>query len=228
METTAGHLLGGRLRYAQPRDGYRTGIEPVLLAASIPAQPGQRVLEAGTGAGAGLLCLSARVPGLRCTGVEIDPAMADLARQNMADNRFDDVQIVAGDITAAALGPFDHAFANPPWHDRRGTSSPVDRRRRAKQSAPGELERWIEAMRRILTPTGSLTLILPAAQLDRARAALGSTAVRALHPKRARPPKLLIIQSGTADPPPTILHQDDGRFTPEIEAILRQGAAFTA
>ena len=65
MLTSDGCLLDGRVRYAQPAsgsDGYRTGIEPVLLAASIPAQAGQRVLEAGVGAGAGLICLAARVP----------------------------------------------------------------------------------------------------------------------------------------------------------------------
>ena len=40
METTEGHLLGGRVRYAQPRAGFRSGIEPVLLASFVPARPG--------------------------------------------------------------------------------------------------------------------------------------------------------------------------------------------
>ena len=61
---TDGHLLGGRVSYAQPREGFRSGIEPVLLAAAIPARPGEHVLEGGSGAGAALLCLAARVPGL--------------------------------------------------------------------------------------------------------------------------------------------------------------------
>jgi tRNA1Val (adenine37-N6)-methyltransferase len=72
--------------YRQPIDGYRTGIEPVLLAASVPARSGQRVVEAGTGAGAGLLCLLARVAGLSAIGIERDADMAALARRNLADN----------------------------------------------------------------------------------------------------------------------------------------------
>ena len=48
-DITHGHLLDGRVRYAQPAKGFRSGIEPVLLAASIPARAGQRVLEGGTG-----------------------------------------------------------------------------------------------------------------------------------------------------------------------------------
>ena len=86
MRTTAGGLLDGRVRYDQPVDGYRTGLEPVLLAAAVPARTGQRVLEAGTGAGAGLLCLAARVPGVMGVGIEADADMAALARCNLAAN----------------------------------------------------------------------------------------------------------------------------------------------
>jgi tRNA1(Val) A37 N6-methylase TrmN6 len=236
MELTHGHLLGGRVRYAQPADGYRTGIEPVLLASASPARPGERVLEAGCGAGAGLLCLAARVPGIRGIGVEIDPAMADLARRNIRDNGFDGIEIVTGDIGTVRQGPFDHAFANPPWHDPRSTRSPVDRRRLAKQAQDGDLERWVGSIGGMLAPGGSLTLILPAAQLDRALAAVaeiaGGTCVRGLRPKHDRSPKLVIVQAGrgASDSEPglayTVLHQPDGSFTAPIEAVLREGAAF--
>lgn len=231
MELTNGHLLGGRLRYAQPRDGYRTGLEPVLLAASIPAQPGQRVLEAGTGAAAALLCLAARVPGLRAVGVEIDPAMADLARRNLRDNAIDTVEIITADITSSALGPFDHVFANPPWHDPRSTASPVAGRRRAKQEGTADLERWIEALACMLAPGGSLTLILPATHRDRATLAIsriGAVQVQPLLPKQDRPAKLLIIQAhkgcAQAEPDlaPIILHDATGAFTPEIQTVLRE------
>ena len=72
MSVTAGSLLGGRVPYCQPAQGHRSGIEPVLLAASIPARAGARVLEGGSGAGAGLLCLAARVPDISGLGLEVD------------------------------------------------------------------------------------------------------------------------------------------------------------
>jgi tRNA1(Val) A37 N6-methylase TrmN6 len=231
MELTQGHLLGGRVRYAQPVEGYRTGIEPVLLAASVPARPGERVLEVGTGAGAGLLCLAARVRGLRGVGVEIDPAMAELARLNLRENAIEGVEIVTADIESVGLGVFDHAFANPPWHDPESTGSPVARRRRAKQECCGGLERWVAAIGRLLAPGGSLTLILPAGQVDRARRAAAGFAglqARALLPKRGRAPKLAIVQGwwGVAQAggglPDAVLHEADGAFTPEIEAVLRR------
>ncbi len=49
---------------------------------------GDHVLEAGCGAGAASLCLLARVPGAKVTGVEIDPDLAALARDNAAANGF--------------------------------------------------------------------------------------------------------------------------------------------
>ena len=56
-------FLGGRLRLLQPAQGYRAGVDPVLLAASVPAMLGQRVLELGCGVGAALLCLGRRGTG---------------------------------------------------------------------------------------------------------------------------------------------------------------------
>ena len=36
---TEDHLLGGRIRLKQPAAGYRVAIDPVFLAAAIPAEP---------------------------------------------------------------------------------------------------------------------------------------------------------------------------------------------
>ncbi|MGB8843911.1 MAG: N-6 DNA methylase, partial [Aliidongia sp.] len=58
-------LLGGRVVLRQPVQGFRAAIDPVLLAAAVSAEPGETVLELGTGTGAAALCLARRVPGLR-------------------------------------------------------------------------------------------------------------------------------------------------------------------
>ncbi|MFL5514778.1 MAG: tRNA1(Val) (adenine(37)-N6)-methyltransferase, partial [Gemmatimonadales bacterium] len=202
-------------------EGYRSGIEPVLLAAAIPARPGDRVLEAGAGAGAGLMCLAARVPGITGVGVELDPAMAEVARTNIAANALPGLEILTGDIRTLSLGTFDHAFANPPWHDARSTPSPVDRRRAAKQAASGELEAWTEALRRALRPDGTLTLILPAQTAAR----LGAPTMQLL-PKAGRRAKLSLVRvAGNLAAEPVVLHQESGAYTPEIEVVLRDGAA---
>ena len=235
MDTTAGTLLGGKVSYVQPAAGYRTGLEPVLLAAAIPALPGERVLEAGLGAGAGLLCLGARVPGVSAAGVELDPATADLARANLAANGFADWVVTTADITALQMpGRFDHAYANPPWHDAAGTPSPNAGRLLAKQAQGAGLEAWAAALARMLRTGGSLTLILPAAATSRGQAALlaagcGSLTLVPLWPKPTQPARLVILQAirNHHGPdrvlPGLVLHQDDGSFTASADDILRHG-----
>ena len=64
-------LLGGRVKLRQKRHGYRVAIDPVLLAAAVPAAAGDNVLDIGCGAGAAALCLATRVQGSRVTGIEV-------------------------------------------------------------------------------------------------------------------------------------------------------------
>jgi tRNA1(Val) A37 N6-methylase TrmN6 len=237
--TTDGHLLGGRVRYAQPATGFRSGIEPVLLAASIPARPRDRVLEAGTGAGAALLCLSARVPGLETVGVEIDPGLARLAVANAQANGCDSMTIVPGRIeTVAIAGPFDHAMANPPYHAPGGTDSPDAARETAKRGSPGLIRTWIGRLGASLRDRGSLTLILPAGMLPASLAAMAAchtpcTTIVPLWPKAGRPAKLVLLRGirGGRTPmrlmPGLVLHQPDGAFTESAEGILRDGQRLT-
>lgn len=238
-----GTLLGGRIAYRQFRVGYRTGIEPVLLAASVPAAPGEQVLEAGCGAGAGLLCLSSR-GAFAGTGIEQDAATAALARHNLDRNGLADWPILALPLQAAAAqlagtpphGRFDHAMANPPWH-RAGTSMSASLRRDLAKRAPaGTLEIWTRSLARLLREGGTLTLILPAALHAEAAAAMtgcGIGGIRLLPfwPTEGRPARIALIQgiAGSRGDgsilPGLVLHRPGGGFTDAAEAVLRDGAA---
>ena len=232
---TSGHLLGGRVRYTQPRQGFRSGIEPVLLAASVPAKAGERVLEGGTGAGAALLCLAARVAGLQGIGIEVDVSLVTLAAQNAAANAWPGLRFLAIDLASAPeLGRFDHAFANPPYHMAGGTPSPDPSRRAAKQGAAGLLASWTAALARPLRRQGTLTLILRASLLPEAIAAFTAagcqpTAMLPLWPKVGVTAKLMLVRGikGGNAPfrvlPGLTLHEAIGGFTPEAQAILRDG-----
>jgi len=233
-EFSTGGLLSARLVYTQFNGGHRTGFEPVLLAASVPAADGARVLEAGSGAGAGLLCLAARVPGLRGVGVELDPALARLATENFAANGFSQLAAVAADVCALpfARASFDHVFANPPWFDARSTPSPDAGRALAHQATRDGLARWIAALTQVVRPKGSLSLILPAAAFGDTAAALrencGGLALFPLWPRAGTPAKMIIVSAwrGMKLPdrvlPGLILHDAAG-ITPAAQAILRDG-----
>jgi tRNA1Val (adenine37-N6)-methyltransferase len=237
MEMTEGTLLGGRVAYAQPAAGFRSGIEPVLLAAAIPARPGQTVLEAGTGAGAALLCLTARVPGVIGLGVERDPALAALAAGNARANGMHGMHLIAADLAALPLRlGCDHAFANPPYHGQGGTPSPVEQRQLAKQADGALFARWTAAMAGVLRRRGTLTLIVPAAAVPACLAALRACdcppeGLLPFWPKPGAGAKLVLLRGVKAGRGPfrilpgLVLHQPGGAFTAEADAVLRGGAA---
>jgi tRNA1(Val) A37 N6-methylase TrmN6 len=237
-ETTEGWLLGGKVRYRQKREGYRSGIEPVLLASGVPARPGELVLEAGTGAGAGLLCLAARVPGVGGVGVERDPVLAGLARENLAANGCEGIAVVEADIEALGKGErFAHAFANPPWHGPLGTPPAYAGRVSAKRGGE-RLAAWVAALARRIAPGGTLTLVLPAARMAEALEAAaaegcGSGTIFPLWPRLGSEAKLVLVQAVSGRRSPLrlaaglVLHEPDGRFTEEAEAVLRGGAALS-
>jgi len=236
-DITHGHLFDGRVRYAQPRHGFRSGIEPVLLAAAIPARQGSLVLEGGCGAGAALLCLAARMASVEGLGIERDPALVALASQNASANGWPNLRFMTADIASLPpLGAFDHACANPPYHGETGTPSPDASRRAAKRGAARILAVWAEALARPLRSGGTLTFILPAALLPQAAAAFTDagcppTAMLPLWRRVRQPAKLLLLRGirGSRAPfrvlPGLILHGTDGSFTAEADAILRGGNA---
>jgi len=239
QELTEDRLLGGRVVLRQPRQGLRVGLDAVLLAAGIPARPGQRVLEAGCGSGAGFLCLAARVPGLGILAVEQDPDLAALAAANAAANGLGDrVQVLCADVRDLALArrlpACDHAFANPPFWPG-GSASPVVARRNATHEAGADLEDWTAFLAAALRPRGSLTLILPAARLDAGMAALasagcGGTCLLPFWPRAEQPAKRVLLQArrNSRSPariePGLVLHTAAGGFTPAADSVLRDAA----
>ncbi|EKE44124.1 N-6 Adenine-specific DNA methylase [Oceaniovalibus guishaninsula JLT2003] len=235
-------FLGGRLRLDQPRRGYRAGIDPVLLAAFVPARAGDSVLELGCGGGAALLCLGARVGGLDLTGVEIQPHYAELARGNAALNGIA-ARIVTADLRA--LPPdlrqrrFDHVIANPPFFDRRQGTAARDSGRDTALAGDTPLADWIAAGSRRLAPRGWMTVIQRADRLadllTPMAGDLGSIVVRPLCPRAGRDATLVVVQGrkGGRAPlrlaAPLILHygpthgQDAEDYTPKVYSALRCG-----
>ena len=239
-------FLGGRLSIRQPVTGYRAGSDPVFLAASVPASPGDSVLELGTGAGTALLCLMARVPDLRVTGIDRNPGHVALARENLGLNHLTGT-IVEADITcmpkSVTSRRFDHVMFNPPYFDRRTGSASPEPEREASRSGETEMEAWIDSGLRRAKPGGTLTFIQRIEHLPRMLAdvgtRLGNVCILPMQPRRSRPAKLFILQGRKGSKgafrllPSVILHEGDshlldgGDYTETANAILRDAAALT-
>jgi tRNA1(Val) A37 N6-methylase TrmN6 len=238
-ELTEDGFLGGRLQLRQPKAGHRAGHDAMLLAASISARPGDRVVEFGAGVGAAGLALATRVAGLQLLLVEIDPVLADLARHNAASNQLQadicvlDVEADAAAFAAAGLMPdsVDAVLTNPPFNDAsRHRASPDAARQLAHVAQSTTLEAWVHAARRILKSGGVLTLIWRADALGEVLAALGrgfgSVAILPVHGKATEPAIRVLVRAikGGRAPlaiyPGLMLNDPPGGQRPEAQAIL--------
>jgi tRNA1(Val) A37 N6-methylase TrmN6 len=238
-------FLCGRLHLWQPRKGYRAATDPVLLAAACPAEPGQSVLDLGCGAGAAVLCLATRVPGLTLYGLELQEAYATLARRNAAENGIA-LHVETGDLATMPavlkLG-FDHVIANPPYYPRSGSPSPIAARDTALR-AETPLADWVAAASRRLKPGGWLTLIAGADSLPdllaSLGASLGSAAVLPLAPRQGQPALRILLRARKTGRAafrllaPLVIHTGDAHdgdresYTPQAQAVLRDAADLSA
>ncbi|MFO1067023.1 MAG: methyltransferase [Geminicoccaceae bacterium] len=239
LERTEDRLLGGRVRLAQPASGYRAAIDPVLLAAATVADEGELVLDAGCGAGAATLCLAARRPGCRITGLELQADIADLARDNVRANGFEaTVEIVTGDLAMAPPAvrgtTFDAVMTNPPFLAETQGTVPATAGRRAAHVESLPLPAWLAACLRRLRPGGWLSVVHRADRLPTLLAALdgeaGDIAVLPLWARAdAGEAKRVIVRARKGAKGPArllrglVLHEADGRYTAAAEAVLRLG-----
>lgn len=234
-ETVENALLGGRVRLRQPARGYRAGMDAALVAAAVAVEPGQKVIEAGCGAGAVLMQIAARRPGVSLTGLERDPVMAALARENTGLNGVE-ARIVEGDVAAGFraldMEPFDWAVSNPPFFDDPGALRVPAIGKRGAWMADDGLAAWTGFLLKSVREGGRIVIIHRADRLADLLALLGDKAgsfsIRPIHPYTDEPAKRVLVQAiktGRAPLrllPPLVLHdRSGGKHTAEAEAVLR-------
>ena len=234
-------LLGGRVKLRQPRHGYRAAIDPVLLAAAVPAGDGDTVLDIGCGAGAASLCLAMRVEGSRITGIETQRDLVHLANDNVALNGFFGRFVaVQGDLLhpppRLEPGSFAHVMANPPFLESGAASASPDAAKAAANiEGEADLAAWVRFALLMARPKGSITFIHRADRMEQLLAQLsgraGEIVVFPLWPGQDKPAKRLLLRARKSVATPTrltpglVLHEADGRYTAAAEAVLRGGAA---
>jgi tRNA1(Val) A37 N6-methylase TrmN6 len=180
-----------------------------------------------------------RAPSSHLVLVERDPDLARLCERNLELNRFNG-RVAEADIldpdsrrTAGLMpGSADLVVTNPPFLDEgRVRVSPDVGRATAHTLPEGGLEAWLSACRGLLKAKGRLVLIHRADRVADCLAALGKdfggVRLRLVHPQGDRPAIRLIVAAtkGSRAPltveAPLILHDEEGRFTPQADALHR-------
>jgi tRNA1(Val) A37 N6-methylase TrmN6 len=234
-------LLGGRVRLRQPVSGYRVAIDPVFLAAAVPASPIDTVLDIGCGVGAASLCLAMRVPSCRITGVDTQRDLVRLASDNIQLNDlFGRISVMTGDLLRPPPrlepGSFTHVMANPPFNEAGSAAAPPDPGKAAANiEGEADLAAWVRFALTMVRPKGTITFIHRADRMEQLLGQLagrtGEITVFPLWPGSDKPAKRVIVHARKNIGTPTrllpgmVLHGPDGRYTAAADAILRDAAA---
>ncbi len=183
-------LYDGRLVCRQYKQGYRFSIDAVLAAHFCRPGRTDRILDLGAGSGVIGLILAFRHQDVRVTGLEFQPDLVRLARDNADRNNLAHrLTIIEGDLRDnSGLLPaesFDLVVGNPPYRQPgRGRVSPDDQRARARHEIDTTLDDVVRAAARAVKNRGTVVLVYPAARIT---ALFVSLKNYRLEPKRLQP-----------------------------------------
>jgi tRNA1Val (adenine37-N6)-methyltransferase len=228
-------LLRGRVKLIQPVRGFRSSLDPILLAGFIQAPYGH-FLDIGCGTGALSFLLLARDPAATGLGVEIQPRLAGLAARSVGANGFDARFVVmAADIRGIGSVPpasFDLVASNPPFRPLgKGVLPPHTERSLAHHEVALTLTEWLAVAKTALRPEGRLAAIFPADRLDEMRAALAThglamTRLRMVQAQAGGRANRFCFEAQqsalvtkTQTETPLVVHEE-GKYSAEVRAML--------
>ncbi|MDQ7019176.1 MAG: methyltransferase [Robiginitomaculum sp.] len=229
-------FLDGQVMVRQA-EGYRAGLDAVLLAAVVRLKSGAKALELGCGAGTALLCAAHQNPQAHFIGLEKHQGAFALARDNVVKNAMQDrVEVVQGSVAnpPSQLRPdsFDQVFLNPPYFD---DPSAIRRPKTGKDSAFVNngltLRDWIDTALRLTRAKGYITLIQRAERLNDCLAGFygraGDIRILPIVPRAGEAAHRIIIRArrNVKTPlvilSPLVVHETGRTFTPMAEAIMK-------
>ena len=234
-------FLNGAVDVYQLKDGFRSGIDAVLLGASVPDSGNLRVLDAGCGVGVVSLCIASRCLKAQIDGIEIEPKMAKIAEMNFERNELDDrLSLFNADLTqpiskleklGLARQSYDYVVANPPYYDEGAViNSKNPLKRRANSGDQMLLEEWMRFMTAMVVPGGKFLMIHLADKLPEilsvAERRFGEITVFPIFSKEGDPATRVIVRGrkGSKGPfkllPGMVLHGDGDGFSRDASAIL--------
>ena len=239
---TKDSFLGGSIKIWQPKKGYRAGMDPILLAASVNVSEGQKVLDLGCGVGTASFAIGYRVKNVELYGIEIQKVFVDLANLNSEENGIElklecsNISNLSSNINSKS---FDHVIANPPYFDRKTS---VRSENVSKEKSFGDtcsISEWLKVAAKRVTPKGFVHFIIRSDRLPEVFSnmpnSLGSLVITPIFSRKNENAKLSILhakkngRAGFIISPPIILHplksNSREKYVPKVDQVLRNGAS---
>jgi tRNA1Val (adenine37-N6)-methyltransferase len=226
-DVTHDTLLRGEVQLLQPRNGFRSSLDPVLLAGFV-APPFGRFLDIGCASGALSFLLLAKDALARGVGVEIQPHLAALAERGTRANRFDGrFHVVSADVRRGDSWDgreFDLVVTNPPFRAvGTGVLPPSSEKALAHHEVALSLAEWLDVAAQRLQPNGRLATIFPRDRWPELRAGLdqrgfGWVRTREVLPRAAESPNRILVEARRAS---------DQEVSAESPLVVHDGAGYS-
>lgn len=236
-EVTTDDLQNGYYIY-QPADGFRFGVDAVLLSEFTRIKPGENVLDMGTGTGIIPILLAAKTKGRHFTGLEIQEFSAAVARESVLLNKLEErIDIVNGDIKEASKlfgnERFNVIVSNPPYMMAdHGLRNDADEKYIARHEALCTFDDIAREASRVLISKGRFYLIhrpfrLAELFMTLKKYKLEPKRMRLVHSYVDKEPQMVMIEaskggnSGIKIEKPLIIYEKGGEYTEELKEIYK-------
>jgi len=229
-------LQNDGLLILQKTQGFRFGMDSILLKDFVRIKPNEHVADLGTGSAVLPLLLSRKEPAARFSAFEWQPDIADMAARSVSLNKMEaKITIYCDDIrnAAARIGKasVQVVVCNPPYGKKDNIIlSQSENKRLSRHETDCEIGDILKAAESLLKNQGRLYVVFPAPRMlelfDRMREHhLEPKRLRMVCGKASKAPYLLLVEGmKNARPmlhwlPPLIVHHEDGSETEELKAI---------
>ncbi|GKU26901.1 tRNA1(Val) (adenine(37)-N6)-methyltransferase [Clostridium folliculivorans] len=227
--------LGG-IHLIQKKDGFRFGVDAVLLANFANVKNNSRVIDMCTGTGIVPFVLAGKTKALSITGLEVQEEMVEMANRSIKINRLGDrMDFICGDLTdlqlLKSIKKADVVTVNPPYKlASSGIINPSDKTAIARHEILCTLEDVIIAARVLLKDNGRFYMVHRPERLAdifglMRKHRIEPKRVRMVHPNTTREPNIVLVE-GQRDggkfmrwEAPLYVYNDNGQYSDEIEKI---------
>ncbi len=224
----------------QKKEGFRFGIDAVLLANFANIKRKHSVMDLCTGTGIIPLIIKGKREPEKIVGLEIQEDFVEMARRSLKINNFQNtIEFIRGDLKDIKLlknlEKFDVITVNPPYKlEKSGIVNPNDKYAIARHEVMCNLENVIEASRILLKDNGRLYMIHRPERLadifcTMRKYKIEPKRVQMIHPNTKKAPNIVLVE-GQRDggaylkwEAPIYVYNDDGTYSDEINKIYGRG-----
>ena len=227
------------LMLIQKKDGFKFGVDAVLLSDFANIKKKHKVIDLCTGTGIIPFLLYGKYNPNNIKGIEIQEDMVEMANRSVKLNEINNIEFIHSDLKDVkflkTLEKADVVTVNPPYKlSNAGIVNPSDKLSIARHEILCNLENVIEASRILLKDNGRLFMVHRPERLAdiitlMRKYKIEPKRIRMVHPNKNKAPNIVLVE-GQRDggaflkwDNPLYVYNEDGTYSDQINEIYGRG-----